>query len=99
MPRIPRSGLAAALVTAGCLLPAPAFAAAQDVYVSAHGDDRAAGTAGRPVRTLERARDLVRSRHSPGDLTVHLAPGVYRLARPLDLGPRDSGRDGHTTTR
>jgi hypothetical protein len=93
MPRIPRSvllGLAAALVT-----PTPAYAAAQDVYVSAHGDDHASGTAGRPVRTLERARDLVRSRHSSGDLTVHLASGVYRLARPLDLGPRDSGRDGH----
>ncbi|MCW2945363.1 MAG: hypothetical protein JWR24_2080 [Actinoallomurus sp.] len=100
MPRIPRPrllGLAAVVATAGALISgAPAaHAATQDVYVSAYGSDHAPGTAGSPVRTLERARDLVRSRHPAGDLTVHLASGVYRLSRPLELDARDSGSGGH----
>jgi hypothetical protein len=100
MPRIPRPrllALAAAVASAGALMSAvpAAHAATQDVYVSTHGDDRAPGTVFRPVRTLERARALVRSRHPAGDLTVHLAPGVYRLSRPLELGAQDSGADGH----
>ena len=100
MPRIPRPrllGLVAAFATAGALMSAAsaAHAATEDVYVSAHGSDHASGTAGRPVRTLERARDLVRSRHPAGDLTVHIASGVYRLSSPLELGAQDSGSDGH----
>ncbi|WP_433173324.1 fibronectin type III domain-containing protein [Actinoallomurus sp. CA-150999] len=86
-----------ALATAGALqagVPA-AQAASQDVYVSPAGSDHAPGTAVRPVRTLEHARDLVRSRHLAGDLTVHVASGVQRLYRPLELDARDSGRDGH----
>jgi hypothetical protein len=86
-----------ALATAGALqagMPA-AQAASQDVYVSPAGSDHAPGTAVRPVRTLERARDLARSRHAAGDLTVHLASGVHRLSRALELDARDSGRDGH----
>ncbi|GDY53422.1 hypothetical protein SVIO_040450 [Streptomyces violaceusniger] len=68
-----------------------------DVYVAPNGDDGASGTRTAPVRTPERARDLVRKRvpHQSGDLTVHLAPGTYRLARPLVLDARDSGGNGH----
>ncbi|MGW5691804.1 fibronectin type III domain-containing protein [Streptomyces asiaticus] len=68
-----------------------------DVYVAPNGDDRAPGTRTAPVRTPERARDLVRKRvpHQSVDLTVHLAPGTYRLDRPLVLDPRDSGGNGH----
>ncbi|NDZ81391.1 fibronectin type III domain-containing protein [Streptomyces sp. SID10853] len=68
-----------------------------DVYVTPSGDDHAQGTARRPVRTLQRARDLARTRsaHHHGDLTVHLASGTYRTARPLVLDARDSGHDGH----
>ena len=100
MARIPRPrllGLVGAFATAGALMSAApaAHAATEDVYVSTHGSDHAPGTAGRPVRTLERARDLVRSRHPAGDLTVHIASGVYRLSSPLDLGAQDSGGGGH----
>jgi hypothetical protein len=100
MPRIPSPrflALAGAVVTAGALMSAApaAQAATEDVYVSAHGADHASGTVGDPVRTLERARDLVRSRHPSGDLTVHIAPGVYRLSSPLEMGPQDSGGGGH----
>jgi hypothetical protein len=100
MPRIPRPrllGLVGAFATVGALMSAApaAHAATNDVYVSTHGSDHASGTADRPVRTLRRARDLVRSRHPTGDLAVHLASGVYRLSSPLELGAQDSGGDGH----
>ena len=76
------------------LLATGAFA---QIYVSPSGDDRNSGAQGSPVRTLERARDLIRGRNQSmtGDLTVQLAPGVYRLSHPLVLDARDSGTGGH----
>jgi hypothetical protein len=70
---------------------------AQDVWVAPNGSDAAPGTASHPVRTLQHARDLVRSRaaHLTSDLTVHLAPGTFRLNQPLALDARDSGGNGH----
>jgi hypothetical protein len=87
----------ALLATTGPVAVAGPEAAARDVYVSPDGSDRAPGTAGHPVRTLDRARDLVRQRapHLTRDLTVHLAPGVFRLTAPLRLDARDSGGNGH----
>lgn len=90
--------VSAALVYGAPSLTATAHAAVtSDVYVSPAGDDHAKGTAGHPVRTLTRARDLVRSRVAglQGDLTVHLAPGTYRQTEPLVLDARDSGTGGH----
>lgn len=74
-----------------------ACGAGAQIYVSPSGNDRNPGTQNSPVRTLERARDLVRLRNQSmmGDLTVHLQPGVYRLERPLTLDARDSGTGGH----
>ncbi|HEY3841171.1 MAG TPA: fibronectin type III domain-containing protein [Bryobacteraceae bacterium] len=79
-----------------CALLAAAGAFAQ-IYVSPAGDDRNSGAQGSPVRTLERARDLVRTRNQQmtGDLVVHLQAGTYRLERPLVLESRDSGSGGH----
>ncbi|TCO52318.1 fibronectin type III domain-containing protein [Actinocrispum wychmicini] len=69
----------------------------QDVYVAPWGTDQGPGSALLPARTPQRARDLVRarSRGMTGDVTVHLAPGVYRLKEPLVLDARDSGVNGH----
>ncbi len=69
----------------------------QDVYVSPFGSDSAPGTAFQPVRTVQRAQQLVRTRdqHLRGDLTVHLAPGTFRLSQPLVLTAADSGSNGH----
>jgi hypothetical protein len=92
--------VAATLVTIGAPS-APAAAhpgpTSTDIYVSAAGSDRAPGTAGRPVRSLQRAQALVRQRNADltADLTVHLAPGVFRLAAPLVLDARDAGSNGH----
>ncbi|MFJ6081294.1 fibronectin type III domain-containing protein [Streptomyces sp. NPDC092369] len=78
-------------------LAVPAQAAAPDLYVSPTGDDHADGSARHPVRTLQRARDLVRTRAGRlrSDLTVHLASGTYRQSGPLTLDARDSGTNGH----
>ncbi len=72
------------------------YARAQ-IYVSPSGNDAAPGSEARPVRTLERARDLVRARERgmTGDLTVYVAAGTYRMERPLVLDARDSGNGGH----
>src|SRR2546421_9575022 len=85
-------GLLTALVVAGGLLAGGGTAAAggwhsQDVYVSPFGSDQSPGTLLRPVRTPQRARDLVRARDQSltGDLTVYVEPGVYRLSAPLRL--------------
>lgn len=72
--------------------PSAQASASQDVYVSPHGSDHASGSAWSPVRTLDRARDLARSRHKHGGgVTVHLGSGTYRLTKPLELGAQDSG--------
>ncbi|WP_218029828.1 right-handed parallel beta-helix repeat-containing protein [Streptomyces rishiriensis] len=78
-------------------LATPGPAASADVYVAPRGDDHADGSARHPVRTLDRARDVVRGRVAGmrADLTVHLAPGTYRRTGPLVLDARDSGANGH----
>src|SRR5690349_8972265 len=80
-------GVGALLATTGQVAAADPDAASRDVYVSPTGSDHASGTAYQPVRTVDRARDLVRQRtpHLTRDLTVHLAPGVFRLTQPLRL--------------
>lgn len=89
--------LAAAALTIGSATIAQGSPGSQDVYVAPWGSDHAPGTAFRPVRTPQQARDLVRERaaHLRADLTVHLAPGVFRLSEPLTLDARDSGGNGH----
>jgi len=69
--------------------------------VSPVGTDQHAGTESEPLQTLpatrERVRHLIQSfaTDSPAeDITVKLAPGVYRLTETLVLGSQDGG-DGH----
>lgn len=91
------------LVTGGVVLfgvlCAAAFGAEQVVYVSPEGNDardgRAADAGGGsgPVRTLERARDLVRDMRkggAAGRVVVALRGGVYELPSPLKLDAQDS---------
>ena len=76
---------------------ASVLAANAQIYVSPNGDDHDTGTKQQPVRTLERARDLVRTRNRDmhADITVFLEGGTYRLDRTLELDQRDSGTNGH----
>lgn len=68
-------------------------------HVSPDGDDGDPGTAERPFRTLERARDALRERRKnealpEGGVAVVLHQGVYpRLNESFSLTPEDSGTD------
>ena len=62
-----------------------------DVFVAPTGSDSNVGTSpGTAVATLERARDVVRSRTGKGGVDVHVAAGLYTLKETLMLGPDDS---------
>jgi hypothetical protein len=80
-----------ALITA-CV----SMAKAADLYVSPNGSDRNAGTMRRPFASVDRARVAARRliERSREPIVVHLAPGYYRLTRPLRFEPKDSGRPG-----
>jgi hypothetical protein len=65
------------------------------VHVAPDGNDRAAGTAERPVRTLPRAQELVRAANTGNDVTVVLADGTYDLTAPLDFRAADGGQGGY----
>lgn len=69
------------------LLALAPLARAAEFHLSPGGSDATGdGSAQKPFATLEKARDLARA----GDRIV-LHGGLYRLARPLILGPANSG--------
>lgn len=81
----------------GVLLFLASHAIAQ-IHVSPHGNDSNPGTLTRPLRTLQKARDLARTRNRrmTADLRIYLEPGTYRLTEPFVLDTRDSGSGGHS---
>ncbi len=70
-----------------------AFVSGLQIHVSPRGDDAAEGTAGSPVATLSKARDLLRRAAGREAVTVMVADGVYELPETLVLGPEDSGTE------
>ncbi len=76
------------------LLPCQCIA---QIHVSLNGNDANPGTQARPVRTLQHAFALARvqEKGATKDVTILLAGGPYRLARPLELNADDSGGNGH----
>ncbi|MFE7123429.1 discoidin domain-containing protein [Streptomyces sp. NPDC057617] len=102
-----RRALTAALSLAAAVapltaVPAQASPRAQglDVYVSPSGRDSGTGTAAHPFKTLEHARDYVRTAKSKvrGDVRVRLLSGTYELSRTFTLTAQDSGSDGQRIT-
>jgi hypothetical protein len=67
------------------------------VYVSPTGQDTGTGTAANPLRTLQAARDHVRtvSQNTQGDIHVDLLSGTYPLTSTFALTAQDSGTNGH----
>lgn len=68
-----------------------------EFYVSPDGDDRAAGSLDRPWRTLQHARDQIRTinKNMQQDIIVYLRGGMYTLDGTFELTPFDSGTNGH----
>ncbi|HEV3311046.1 MAG TPA: right-handed parallel beta-helix repeat-containing protein, partial [Chloroflexota bacterium] len=86
-----------ATVAAGASFHSSTSPSGPTVYVSPAGNDAAAGTRLKPFRTLQRARNYVRTinRNMSRDITVYLKGGTYRLPQTLTFTSRDSGTNAH----
>ncbi|MEO3929728.1 RICIN domain-containing protein [Micromonosporaceae bacterium B7E4] len=100
----PRRALPALAVLVATVLPAvladqlPASAAAQETYyVAPDGNDANPGTVQAPFRTVQRARDVVRTVNASmsGDIQVYLRGGRYPVSSTIEFGPGDSGTNGY----
>ncbi|WP_218031487.1 RICIN domain-containing protein [Paenibacillus kobensis] len=79
-------------------VPAPAAAATQAVYyIAPNGNDSNPGTLAAPFKTLQRARDVVRTINGSmtGDIIVYLRGGNYPVMSTIDFTPSDSGTNGY----
>jgi hypothetical protein len=77
---------------------APALAATQATYyVSPSGDDANPGTIALPFKTVQHARDVVRTVNAnmTGDIYVYLRGGNYPVTSTIDFVPSDSGTNGN----
>ncbi|GAA4624101.1 hypothetical protein GCM10023196_022930 [Actinoallomurus vinaceus] len=104
--RLLRAAVGAATALA-CLTVPAAAADARDractpkqLFVSPQGDDRANGTIGRPWKTIEHARDVIRQRHLNRDmrcdLVVQVRAGDYTVDSTIRFTEADSGSNGHS---
>ncbi len=88
----------AAQLCLAALLLAPVSGLAAEFFVAPDGRDDATGSLTAPFRSLERARDALRSlresqRLAPGEAaTIWLRGGTYPRTQPFELGPRDAGK-------
>lgn len=66
-------------------------------YLSPAGNDENPGTIDHPLRTIQRARDIIAARTEPmrTDIYVCLRGGVYPMDAPIEFKPSDSGNNGH----
>lgn len=62
-----------------------------EFFVSPHGNDTNPGTKARPFRTLDAARQAVRSSERNREKIIWLRKGNYELDKPLQLTAEDSG--------
>jgi hypothetical protein len=67
------------------------------LYVSPTGNDSNPGTMAQPLRTVGKARDLVRGMTAgmTADITVYLRGGTYQQTSTLAFTNADSGQNGH----
>ncbi|MBQ7793568.1 MAG: right-handed parallel beta-helix repeat-containing protein [Clostridia bacterium] len=61
------------------------------LYVSLDGNDSAQGTIDAPLRTVERARDILRSRSGDEQKIVYIRGGEYTITSSIILEEQDSG--------
>jgi hypothetical protein len=89
--------LVSAVLTAIVASQTPASGATQATYyVAPNGNDANPGTITSPFRTLQRARDVVRTVNAnmTGDIYVYLRGGTYPVSSTIEFGPGDSGTNG-----
>jgi len=89
--------LVSAVLTVALISPTTASGATQATYyVAPDGNDSNAGTISSPFRTIQRARDVVRTvnQNMSGDIFVYLRGGTYPVSSTIDFGSGDSGTNG-----
>jgi hypothetical protein len=66
-------------------------------YISPSGSDSYDGRLARPFKTIQKARDVIRTvnKNMTGDIVVILKNGTHTLSQPLALSPEDSGSNGY----
>ena len=71
-------------------------AGGKTLFVAPDGDDANPGTFAQPLRTVARARDLVRTMNAAmtSDLAVYLRGGTYPLTSTVTFSNADSGSGG-----
>jgi hypothetical protein len=87
-----------AVLLASLTTPTPASAATQATYyVAPNGNDANAGTITAPFKTLQHARDVVRTVNDDmtGDINVYLRGGTYPVSSTIAFTSADSGTNGH----
>ncbi|MFC8435802.1 RICIN domain-containing protein [Streptomyces sp. NPDC057253] len=87
-----------ATVLTSLTTPTPASAATQATYyIAPNGDDSNSGTISAPFKTLQHARDVVRTVNSnmTGDINVYLRGGTYPVNSTINFTSADSGTNGH----
>ncbi|MFF7791454.1 RICIN domain-containing protein [Streptomyces sp. NPDC007991] len=97
LPAALATAVSAVLLTS-LMTPIPASAATQATYyIAPDGDDSNTGTITGPFKTLQHARDVVRTVNSnmTGDINVHLRGGTYPMSGTIDFTKADSGTNGH----
>ena len=66
------------------------------IYITPNGKDTHSGSKAEPLKSIEKARDVVRilRKESPGStVVVNVAGGVYPLGKPVVFSSEDSGSE------
>lgn len=69
-------------------------------YVAENGSDTNPGTLAAPFRTLDKARQVVRTVNGnmTGDIVVYFRGGQYPFTGPVNFDPADSGTNGYNVS-
>ena len=67
-----------------------------EYFVSPYGSDNNAGTIDSPFKTLEKARDTVRTIEKNNDIYIYLREGDYYMSESFSLDSQDSGNSSGT---
>jgi hypothetical protein len=72
--------------------------AIEKLYVAPNGNDMNPGTEQAPLKTIERAKELLRTakKGMSRDITVYLRGGIYPVTQPIIFTEMDSGINGFT---
>ncbi|RBR11742.1 hypothetical protein FVER53590_13062 [Fusarium verticillioides] len=73
---------------------------AADIFVDRRGQDHNTGSAGKPVKSIKKAQELVRGLipSAKDGITVHLGPGTWVIDKPIMFRNEDSGINGFKVT-